>query len=167
MADDSGRRDRRLGWLILAAVAIGVLAADQVTKAIVQNSIPLGGEGPSAGPFEIVHARNSGFVHGVLQGSAFWIGLATLALLAGFLVYLVRSDHVTPASAAVFGLVLGGGLGNLIDRLRLSYVTDFLIAVGRGPMNVADVALTFGLLGLVTLALASRRRAVEEDPSSG
>ena len=150
----------------MVAVSLAVIAVDQVTKAIVHVRVPFGTDGPSLGPFEIVHARNSGFVHGVLQGSAFWIGVATLGLLAGFMIYVARAGPRTAGTAVVFGLVLGGGIGNLVDRLRLSYVTDFLVVVGRGPMNVADIALTAGLVGLAAIALAGRRRGSEQDSSS-
>jgi signal peptidase II len=166
MDDDARSRGRSPGVaaaLTIGAVALVVIVLDQVTKAIVQARIPFGGEGPSFGPFEVVHARNSGFVHGVLQGSGFWIGLATLGLLAAFVVYIARSGPRTLVLAVVFGVILGGGIGNLVDRLRLSYVTDFLVVVGRGPMNVADIALTLGLVALAILLLVARSRAETQE----
>jgi signal peptidase II len=151
------RRVRALAALVAAAAF--AVAFDQATKALVRSSLELGETRELAGPFELNHVRNSGILGGHLQGSAVPIGIATTLALAGLLVYLLRHSRAGVLGMIGGGLVLGGGIGNLVDRLRLGYVTDFLDRGSGGAFNLADVAILAGLIVLGACALARRRPA--------
>ncbi len=142
-------------WIPLLAVAVAALAADQVSKALVRTQVELGGTASLFGPFEIRHVRNSGIVHGLLQGSALPLGLVTLLVVALIVAYVARYGGRHPFSALGFGLLVGGSVGNLVDRLRLGYVTDFLSRDSGGAFNLADLSI---LLGLAVLLLGSLTR---------
>jgi signal peptidase II len=134
--------------LLAAAVAIGVLALDQATKAIVRSSID-GGERIDVVPgVDLVNTRNRGVAFGLLsQGGALLAVVAALAL-AGLLVFFLR--HLDrPLVWLPTGLLIAGAAGNLIDRAREGAVTDFIDLPLWPVFNVADMAITFGVLVLV------------------
>jgi signal peptidase II len=151
--------DRRIQWIVFASVAGVVLAADQTTKAIVRTALGLGEARPGVGPFSIHHVRNSGILGGHLEGSALPMAAVTAVALAALAVYVVRRRHQGLLSVVGFGLLLGGGLGNLVDRLRLGYVTDFIDRGGDGAFNVADVCVTLGLITVLAAFLLRGREA--------
>ena len=150
---------RRTHWVAFAAVAAAALAADQATKAIVRATLDLGEAVPAVGPFSIHHVRNSGILGGHLQGTAVPIAFASALGLAVLVVYVLRRRNPGPLSVIGFGLLLGGGLGNLVDRLRLGYVTDFVDRGAGGAFNVADLAVTLGLVALLVGHLWRARSA--------
>jgi signal peptidase II len=152
-----------LGRVVLILAAAVVVAADQATKAIVRATLDLGETVDAVGPFSIHHVRNSGILGGHLQGSALPVAVATTVALAVVVVYLARRDATRPAVAAAFGLLLGGGLGNLIDRLRLGYVTDFIDRGQGGVFNLADVAISLAIATLLIVALFPRRPRAEPE----
>jgi signal peptidase II len=151
--------DHRIQWIVFASVAGLVLAADQTTKAIVRATLGLGEARPGVGPFSIHHVRNSGILGGHLEGSALPMAAVTAVALAALVVYLVRRRHESIVSIVGFALLLGGGLGNLVDRLRLGYVTDFIDRGGDGAFNVADVCVTLGLITVLAAFLLRGREA--------
>jgi len=148
-----------------------VLAADQITKYLVATNVPLGGTwSPLPGPqslFQVVHAYNTGAAFGFFQNmNPVFIGVAIVVSL-GLLVYArqIRGDQRLLGSA--LGLVLGGSLGNLIDRVRLGHVLDF-INIGLGPTrwytsNIADASLVLGvsLLGIALLREGRREKSAD------
>jgi signal peptidase II len=161
-------RTRR--WLVLLVVAASALAADQVTKAIVRANVPLSGHGGTYGPFEIRHFRNTGLAHGLLQGQTIPIAAMTAFAIAAMLVYFARSRGSNALLPVAFGLFVGGGLGNLVDRARLGYVTDFVAADRDGAFNLADASimagLAFVLLGAALTALRDRGGGAEAETGS-
>lgn len=154
--------------LLLACAAL-VLAADQVTKYLVSASIPLGGTwSPLPGPqplFQLVHAYNTGAAFGLFQNMNPVFIVVALLVSLGIIGYApqVRGDqHLLGVG---LGFALGGSLGNLIDRLRLGQVLDF-IDIGLGPTrwytsNIADASIVLGvsLLGIALLREARRERS--------
>ena len=145
----------------LAGIA-AALGADQATKAVVNaNSAALAGGVPVFPGFNLVFLRNDGVTFGMMAGVPWW-GLSAIAL--GIVVWLamlmVRATGRLEALA--YGLVIGGALGNVVDRLRFGAVTDFLDFYVRDwhwpAFNFADVAVVSGV-GLLLLSefLASRR----------
>lgn len=145
----------------LAGIATA-LGADQATKAVVNtNSAALAGGVPVFPGFNLVYLRNDGVTFGMMDGVPWW-GLSAIAL--GIVVWLamlmVRAQRRVEALA--YGLVIGGALGNVADRLRFGAVTDFLDFYVRDwhwpAFNFADVAVVSGV-GLLLLSefLASRR----------
>ncbi|HET6744598.1 MAG TPA: signal peptidase II [Candidatus Limnocylindria bacterium] len=144
----------RAELLALGLTAAVVLLADQATKAIVAASIELGGRVQVIGDLVVLwHVRNTGAAFSLFQGGqAFFLIVTVLAF--GMLLYFQRAFRGRGLLLhVVLGLVLGGTLGNLIDRVRLGYVTDF-VSVGVGDLrwptwNVADASLVVGIISLV------------------
>jgi len=140
---------------LLVVVAGGVLILDQVTKALILKHLPLGGSVPVIpGFFAITHVHNPGGAFGFLAGmsaevrSLLFVAVSLLA--AGLIVYFYWQTPLRQRVLA-FGLalVLGGAVGNLVDRIRFGIVVDFLdvyIEDLHWPaFNVADSAITVGV----------------------
>jgi signal peptidase II len=141
-----------------AVVALVTLAADQAVKAIVRGSIAPTEEVDVIPGVHLVHTRNTGVAFSALSGGGALptvIGiLAVVALLAFFFTHLGRPLVWLPT-----GLLLGGAAGNLIDRLRLGAVTDFVKLPHWPAFNLADVAITVGVVALVYVLEGPPRRA--------
>jgi signal peptidase II len=148
---------RRRAILRAVAVAVAVVALDQATKAIVRGSIGRGErvEGPL---IDLVNTRNAGVAFGFLSGGgaivAVLAGLALVALLAFFATHAGRPLVWLPV-----GLLIGGAAGNLIDRAAEGSVTDFIDPPLWPAFNVADMAITVGVLVLLYV--------IEGPPSRG
>jgi signal peptidase II len=140
----------RLGaWGRVALVAAGVVALDQATKAVVRATVDRGDREAVLPGVEIVHTRNTGVAFGALQGGGtvvtVVIALALVALLAYFATHVRRPLVWLPT-----GMLLGGAIGNVIDRVRSGAVTDFVqLPLGFPPFNVADMSITFGVVVLL------------------
>ena len=142
-------------------LAVGVVVVDQAAKAVVRTTIDLG-ERREVVPFlDVVHVRNTGVAFGFLaDGGALLIAGAGVALVA--LMAFVLSHSERPYVWVPAGLLLGGAAGNLLDRVREGYVTDF-VKLPRWPAGiVADIAITLGVVALIyVLEGAPRRREAE------
>jgi signal peptidase II len=149
-------------WVALAAVAVAALAADQGTKALVRSTLGLGDTADGVGPFSLLHTRNSGILGGRLEGTALVMGIVTLFVIAGILLFFARTRRPRPATLAALGLLVGGSVGNLVDRLRLGYVTDFITRDGEKAFNVADVSIFLGI-AIVGAAYLFGKRPPEPD----
>jgi signal peptidase II len=146
-----------LQWIALTAIALAGIAADQLTKHIVASQLALGDGVHVLGPFWIHHVRNSGIAFGFFsQATAIVIVLTGLAV-GWMLVYFARSGARHPILPVALGLVIGGSTSNLLDRVRLGYVTDFLDLRWWPSFNLADSFIVVGVLVLLaTLVLAER-----------
>jgi signal peptidase II len=159
-----------LRWSALSVIALAVLAIDQALKASVRSAFDPGEGVHLFGSYSIQHIQNSGVAGGGFRGNA--LPLAFLALLAmlGLYEFLARRAHARLSLVVGFGLLVGGGLGNLVDRARLGLVTDF-IRNGPNAFNTADIAIFAGgvtiLVGLVASLLRMRMRARAQPTSSG
>ena len=144
-------------WVALAAIALAAVAADQLTKHIVTSQLKLDDAVHVLGPFWIHHVRNSGIAFGFFsQATPVVIVLTGLAVL-WMLVFFGRSGSRHPILPVALGLVIGGSTSNLLDRVRLGYVTDFLDLRWWPAFNLADSFIVAGVLILLaTLALAER-----------
>jgi len=132
-----------------ALVALAVVALDQLSKRAVRASIVPGEEHRLLPGIDLVNTRNHGVAFGLFPGEALAvtivIGLALLALLVYFALHSARPLIWLPT-----GMLLGGALGNIIDRLRSGAVTDFVkLPLGWPPFNLADVSITLGVLILL------------------
>jgi signal peptidase II len=152
--------------LILFVIAIAVILLDQFSKNLVEQSLALyevWAPFPALEPyFRFIHAANTGAAFGLFPDISLFFGLMAL-LVSGFIIYY---NHTLPADnrwlRVALGLTLGGALGNLIDRLRLGHVTDFL-DFGPWPVfNVADMAVVSGAILLGWLALQESRQERRE-----
>lgn len=146
----SGRtrpRGATAAWRAIA-LAVAVVGLDQLTKRTVAAGIRPGHEQSLLPGVHLVHVRNSGVAFGVLSGGGGLVLAATLVALAVLLIYFVRH----PARRGLWvptGLLAGGAFGNLIDRLLNGSVTDFIKLPHWPAFNVADMAITFGVIALV------------------
>lgn len=139
--------------VVLACIAAMVIAADQVSKAAVISAI---GPGRAAARIEVIgpwmaieYAENRGVAFGVLASLGPLLLLAAGIVLAGLLVHYLRTPSPPFWQTFSIGLVVGGAIGNLLDRARLGYVVDF-VAVGAWPnFNVADSAICIGVIVMV------------------
>ena len=146
-------------WLRALAVLVAVVAADQVTKLLVRNGIERGEEDPIFPAVKLVHVRNEGVAFGIDPGSAtLVVVLIALALLA--LVLFFARHSARPLMWLPVGLLIGGALGNIVDRVRDGAVTDFLKIPAWPAFNLADVAITVG----VVLLLFVLERRDDRDP---
>jgi signal peptidase II len=125
-----------------------VVAADQATKALVRGDLRVGEQDPVLPAVTLVHVRNTGVAFGAFSGG----GLVVVALVAGALAALLFYFVTHVERRLVWlptGLLLGGSLGNIIDRVRDGAVTDFIKVPHWPAFNVADVAITLGVLTLL------------------
>ena len=138
-------------WSRAALVLAAVLVVDQVTKALVRDGVELGSEDSVFPLVTLVHTRNRGVAFGALEGQtalvAIVIALAVVALIAYFATHRDRPWVWLPT-----GLLAGGAIGNVIDRAREGFVTDFIKLPSWPAFNVADMAITFGVLSLLLVA---------------
>jgi signal peptidase II len=135
-----------------------VVALDQATKALVRDRIGRG-ETVEVLPFlNLENTRNDGIAFGLAADvPAVVIALAIL-LLVGTLAYITLRGEPRPLVWLPAGLLVGGALGNLIDRIREGAVTDFIELPNWPTFNLADVSITAGVVLLVLLPEVSRRR---------
>jgi signal peptidase II len=157
--------ERQLGatwlqWLALAAVALAAAGADQLTKAIVTSRLGLNEEVQVAGPFSIHHVQNSGIAFGLFASATSLVILLTGVAVVWMVYFFARSGSRHTILPMALGLVIGGSVSNLIDRVRLGHVTDFLDFTYWPAFNLAD---TFIVVGVAALLLALV--AVDRHPS--
>jgi signal peptidase II len=133
----------------VALVAAGVVALDQATKALVRATVDQGDREAVFPGVEIVHTRNTGVAFGALAGGGAVVTVVIALALAALLGYF--ATHVRrPLVWLPTGMLLGGAIGNVIDRARDGAVTDFVqLPLGFPPFNVADMSITFGVLVLL------------------
>ncbi|WP_205698411.1 signal peptidase II [Conexibacter sp. SYSU D00693] len=147
------------------AVLAAVLAVDQATKALVRADVERGSEDAILPFLDLVHTQNSGVAFGAFDGGGaivvVLVAVALLALLAFFVTHLDQRLVWVPT-----GLLLGGALGNVVDRVVEGHVTDFLKLPAWPAFNVADIAITFGVLALL-LVLESDGKERDADAAPG
>jgi len=137
-----------VAWSRAATVFTLVLAADQAVKAIVVGSLERGEERDIVAGVKLVNVRNTGVAFGQLQnGGAIVAAVISIAVIA-LLVYFVRNGS-KPLIWLPTGLLLGGALGNIVDRLRVGAVIDFIKFPHWPAFNVADSAITIGVIALL------------------
>jgi signal peptidase II len=143
----------RAELLAMGLTAALILLVDQTTKQLVSTGIEVGGRVEVVGDLLVLwHVRNAGAAFSLFQGGQLFF-LVVTAFAFGMLVYFHRSFRGRSLLLhVVLGLVLGGTLGNLLDRVRLGYVTDF-VSVGIGDLrwptwNVADASIVVGIIAL-------------------
>jgi signal peptidase II len=145
-------------WLSLVAVALAGIAADQLTKAIVTSRLGLYDEVHVVGPLSIHHVQNSGIAFGLFASATSVVILLTTAAVAWMLYFFARSGARHPVLPIALGLVIGGSVSNLVDRVRLGHVTDFLDLKFWPAFNLADSFIVVGVAILLLTLVATDRR---------
>jgi signal peptidase II len=144
-------------WPLFGALAVGVLVADQLTKAWIAANVPADRPIRVLDDYiRLVITHNTGGLFGMFRDLAPVLAFASIGVIGLIVLYHARSGRSLVLTLAL-GLLLGGALGNLTDRLRLGYVLDF-VDVGIGDVrwytfNVADTAISISLVLLVLIAL--------------
>lgn len=124
-----------------------LVAADQLTKALVRAEVDLGEENAVFPGVQIVHVLNRGVAFGALSGKPIVMVIVLIAL-AGLVLWFAL--HSTREYVWIpTGMLLGGAVGNIIDRVRDGAVTDFIKIPLWPAFNVADVAIVFGVIVLL------------------
>jgi signal peptidase II len=150
-------------WLLLAGA---VVAADQWVKARVVAALAYGDEVPVLPFFSLVRWHNEGAAFSMLGSAGGWQRWLFIVLAVGFSAFLVFELKRMPPNqrlmGAIYGLILGGAIGNLIDRVLLGHVVDFLLfhwGTWYFPaFNVADAALTVGAVLWIGVMISEARR---------
>jgi signal peptidase II len=171
--DSSGVDDRaepvvrtRAHWGIFLGLAATVLILDQITKAWLVANVSVGQVVNVVGDFvRLVFSQNSGALFGLFKDQAIVFGLVSIVVIGVIVAYHARVGQSAYLSVAL-GLLLGGALGNMTDRLRLGFVVDFVdIGIGNFrwyTFNLADAAISVAIVMLVAVAFVpSLARAVE------
>ena len=148
--------------LAAAAVAAVVVVLDQLVKALVRSEVERGERVDLVLGIDLVNVRNSGIAFGLLSdGGALLVVGTAVALLA--LVFFFVTHSGRPLVWLPTGLLLGGAVGNLIDRAARGSVTDFVKLPHFPAFNVADMAITVGVIALIFVLEGPPRRRAESD----
>ena len=166
---DKNTSPSMLLWL---GVALVVLLADQFTKLLIVGSFQLGDSQTVTSFFNLVRVHNSGAAFSMLSTASGWqrwffTGIGVVA--TGFILYMLRSHPTQKLFCFALALVLGGAVGNVIDRIAYGHVVDFLdfhwdwlspvFYEGHFPaFNIADSAISLGAVGLIVDELIRVRR---------
>ena len=135
---------------LLVAIAILIIALDQILKAIVRSNLNFGESWSLFSGFlksfiRVVHWENYGAAFGLFQGGGVVFGLLAAVVSLVIIIFYSRIPHEHVLMRVALAMQMGGALGNLIDRIRFGPVTDF-IAVGTFPVfNIADASITVGV----------------------
>ena len=144
-------------WAGLALVALSAAAADQLTKHLVAGRLALGEEVVVLNGFSIHHVQNRGIAFGLLAGATWAVIPLTGVAVAWMLFFFARSGARHPVMPVGLGLVLGGSVSNLVDRVRLGHVTDFLDVRFWPAFNLADVFIVVGVAVLLAALIGADR----------
>ena len=163
--------DKRWHWLTFGVIALAVVIVDQLSKAFIDANFELasvhpvpGGTAPTnvIGDFvRIAKSYNDGGIFGLFGNSAIILAISSLAVIGLIVVYEWREGGRSWLLTVALGLLLGGAIGNFIDRIRFGYVIDW-VDMGIGDkrfftFNVADSAISIALLLLILIALFHER----------
>jgi signal peptidase II len=151
-------------WAGLSAIALAALAGDQLTKHIVSSHLTLDAERHVAGPLSIHHVQNSGIAFGLFASATPIVTALTAVAVAWMLFFFARSGARHPILPVALGLLIGGSASNLIDRIRLGHVTDFIDLRFWPAFNLADTFIVLGVVVLLAALLLPQRSHLRRRP---
>lgn len=152
------RRSTSAAFARAAGVAVLVVGLDQLTKRTIADGIGAGqSERFLPGIIKFVHVRNTGVAFGFFSGGGVVVLAFTLLALVILLGFFIRNPERRGLWIPT-GMLIGGALGNLIDRLANGAVTDFIKLPAWPAFNVADMSITFGVLALLYVLEGGRTR---------
>lgn len=154
-------------YLAMTLAAAAMVALDQLTKAWTVATIPLGGRAAGLdGIFHLTHVQNTGMAFSMLEGARWLFLIVTAAVLAALIVAVAKKWLRHPLALAAVTCIVGGGVGNLIDRARLGYVVDMIALdfMDFAVFNVADCFVCIGAALLIIWALFFDRKKREAAP---
>ena len=153
------------GNVIFPLTALLIVVADQLSKLWIRSNLATGESLFEVGFFRLTRVHNSGAAFGLFQGQSFLLTIIALVSVIALLLYAFFFHHKFPflgnrLGKLALGLVLGGTVGNLIDRIHLGYVTDFIDFNFWPAFNIADSAIVVGIIilaySLICLARAGK-----------
>jgi len=150
-------------WFLL--IALAAVAADQGTKAMIRAWVERGESIPDGGLLRIVHITNSGAAFGMFQGAGALLIITSVVGMAAILIYLFNPGFAHPLMRGGLALMLGGAVGNLIDRVRDGEVVDFIKVPNFPAFNVADSCITVGVLVLIWAMLREEKNETDAENS--
>jgi signal peptidase II len=160
-----------LQWAGLAAVAVAAVVADQVTKRAIEHRLALDEAHHVLPGLTITHVRNSGIAFGIFPGRLAIVSILTAAAVVWMLVHFARSGSRHVLFPVALGLLVGGSVSNLADRIRQGHVTDFIHITHWPTFNLADSFIVIGVallaLGLIRVEHSKAQAPVDPDPSAG
>lgn len=133
-------------FLLLAALVVGL---DQFMKWFIRQTVDRGDAWPGDWPVKIVHITNSGAAFGILQGAGPLLAVTSVVGMAAILIYLFNPGFAHPLMRLGLAFMLGGAVGNLIDRVSSGEVVDFIKFPHWPAFNVADSSITIGVMLLL------------------
>jgi signal peptidase II len=141
---------RKLGWLTVALVII----LDQVTKLVSLSRLELHQVHPVMPGFNLFLTRNTGVSFSFLQGLPAWVLILLNLAIIGVVAWVwLRDSHTGRLHTIAFAAIVGGAVGNIIDRIRLGYVVDFISVYALdwyfSVFNIADAAISIGAVLLI------------------
>ena len=158
-------KSKQIIWPLLLAASI--IISDQITKAfIVEWLKPQGTVSIIGDLLRLTYVTNSGVAFGMLTGMPYVLTVPIVILIGVIAFYLVKTLGQSFLLTLALSLELGGALGNLIDRIRLGYVVDFVKLPYWPAFNVADSCVVIGAIGLAFVLLWQDRQPRTEEPDS-
>ena len=145
-------------WAGLASVVAAAIVGDQLTKHIVISRLRMDQASHVVGPLSIRRVENSGIAFGLFTSATSVVIALTTVAVVWMLVYFARSGARHPVIPAGLGLLIGGSVSNLVDRVRLGYVTDFIDFKWWPAFNLADSFIVLGVGILLAALLVTDRR---------
>lgn len=144
-------------WLSLAIVVVAATCADQGTKRLVEAELGLGQAVELVGPLAIHHVRNTGIAFGLFSDATTLVVVLTGTAVAAMVWFFHRAGRRHPLLPVSLGVLLGGSVSNLVDRVRNGYVTDFIDFDYWPAFNLADTFIVAGVVLLFVALVASDR----------
>jgi signal peptidase II len=161
----------RLRRFLFIGAALVVLALDQASKEMVRTLMDRGEGWPDGWPVRLHYVTNTGAAFGILKDQTGFLIVTTLIGLAAIYLYYRYPPFEHLVAPVAIGMMLGGAIGNLADRLRLGRVTDFIDFPFWPAFNLADSSIVIGIavlvLGYAILAKRQPPRAEREDAGAG
>ena len=151
MREVSSLRGKWLWNIVFSIVAVSVVVGDQLSKAWIRSNLALGESSPEGGFFFFTHIRNTGASFGLFREYSFQLTIVAFVAIGIVFFYAFVVTRRYPVlnnmiSKSALGSILGGAVGNLIDRLRFGYITDFIGVGAWPPYNVADASIVAGVV---------------------
>ena len=146
-----------LQWVALVVIALVTIVADQVTKLIARNSFTPNDPFEVLPFFHFTNTINTGIAFGQFRDNQIIVIAGSVIAIAFMLIYFGRSGGRHSLLPVAIGLLVGGATSNLFDRIAQGHVTDFLEVSHFPVFNLADAAITAGVIGLLITLLASER----------
>ncbi len=155
--------------LLYLIVIAALMAIDQIIKLIVVGSLkPIGSFVLIPHFLEFTYSENSGAAFGMLQNNSIFFAAVTILVSALIFAFLIKYKHHNLLSKIACVMIIAGGLGNLIDRLRLRYVIDFIHFYFFGYIfNFADCLVTVGVALMVVFVIFFMDKIEKADKKSG